>query len=169
MPKIVFNKPDIPNMASKLPRPLQQPVGALAGLVNAILGGDDPVNSMMGAATPLTTIGPGSFPLSNPLSRTPKPNMQYMGHAAGRTLEDMTKSGLSLDPVIGDLPRTLPLSPNQAGGFEFNVSEQPVQWATSLRAKDLANKKLGAPTDKLSELVQSLSDYFAQGKYDPFK
>lgn len=55
MPKIVAPKLDIPNLASKLPSPLQKPVGfALEGLKQA-LGGDDP-SSIMQVGAPMVSI-----------------------------------------------------------------------------------------------------------------
>jgi hypothetical protein len=60
MPKKVFYKTDVENMASKLPEPLQWPVGAALGGLRSVFGGDDPQSMMPGPsgmeATPLITI-----------------------------------------------------------------------------------------------------------------
>jgi hypothetical protein len=60
MPKILFEKPDVANMASKLPRPLQYPVGAALGGLASVLGSDNPESIMPGPsgmeAAPLITI-----------------------------------------------------------------------------------------------------------------
>jgi hypothetical protein len=60
MPKMVFEKPDVANLASKLPRPLQQPVGAALGGLMSVFGGDSPESMIPGPsgmeAAPLISI-----------------------------------------------------------------------------------------------------------------
>lgn len=48
MPQIKFNPPDVANLASKLPRPLQYPVGAALGGLMSVFGGNDPQSIMPG-------------------------------------------------------------------------------------------------------------------------
>lgn len=48
MPKIAFSPPDVANLASKLPRPLQYPVGAALGGLVSVMGADDPQGAMPG-------------------------------------------------------------------------------------------------------------------------
>lgn len=60
MPKTVFQRPDVENLASKLPEPLQWPVGAALGGLQHAFGGDDPQSMMPGPsgmeAAPLISI-----------------------------------------------------------------------------------------------------------------
>lgn len=58
MPRLRVPKTsDAANAASKLPRPLQWPAGAVGGFLESVTGADDPAGSVMGSAlpTPLTT------------------------------------------------------------------------------------------------------------------
>lgn len=63
MPKIRLPKSDPANAASKLPEALQWPAGAAGGLLNSLVGGDDPTSIMPGpsglesqAVSPLVTL-----------------------------------------------------------------------------------------------------------------
>jgi hypothetical protein len=52
MPKYVYHPIDIPELASRLPEPLQKPAGQLGGFLEQLLGINDPTGSVMGAAAP---------------------------------------------------------------------------------------------------------------------
>lgn len=146
MPKKVFTPPDPANMASKLPRPLQWPAGAMGGLVQSLLGGDDPAGSMMGAATPLTTVGPGAIPLDKA--------GRYGYRAVNRVLTDMPDLPAE---VLQQLPGEPPMH-----NWTWQFGKQMLD-------KDKAlGRRMGAEGSYVDQLVQHLANYFSGPQFDPF-
>lgn len=75
MPKSKLPQLDAANVASRFPRSMQWPAGAILGGLQSAMGGDDPTSAIM------TTIGPNAIPLAH--------GDEYLRKAAGTAIDDL--------------------------------------------------------------------------------
>lgn len=133
---------DVPNLASKLPRPLQWPVGAILGGLKSVLGGDDPAGGLVGMAAgdPLPL---GKVPLAG--TKMVMDQAEDKVHPAVRALVDMLSKSLGepeLGPAMGRVTplRQVPGELKVPEGFSLPKTFDPAPFPQNFKEASAAQE-----------------------------